>query len=191
MKHELPELPFSKDAFKPVISAETFEYHHGKHHRAYVNKLNELIVGTPFESKTLETIIMEANGPIFNNASQIWNHTFFWNSITPGGSKPAGQLLASIQSSFGSLEGFKEAFIKAAVGQFGSGWAWLVKTNNGSLAIETTSNAENPMRNGKKPLLTVDVWEHAYYIDYRNERPRYVDTLWNVLNFDFAARNFT
>lgn len=193
MKHELPKLPYSENALEPILSKETLEYHYGRHHKAYVTKLNELIPNTEFENLSLEEIIARApEGAVFNNAAQIWNHTFYWHSLTPnkGGTKPQGDLLKAIEKSFGNLDGFREKFEKAAVGQFGSGWAWLVKNKDGSLAIETTPNAVNPIKTGKAALLTADVWEHAYYIDYRNERPRYLSSIWPILNWDFAEKNF-
>lgn len=190
MKHELPPLPYAMDALEPYISKETLEYHYGKHHKAYVDNLNNLIPGTEFENLTLEEIILKASGPIFNNAAQVWNHTFYWNSMRPnGGGEPDGKLADAIRRDFGSFEAFKEAFSKAAVTLFGSGWAWLVKNPDGKLQIVQTSNAGNPLTSGQKPLLTCDVWEHAYYIDYRNARPKYVENFWNLVNWDFAAQN--
>lgn len=192
MKHELPPLPYSLDALAPTLSKETLEYHYGKHHKAYVDKLNELIPGTEFASLSLAEIIKKApTGPIFNNAGQIWNHNFYWQSMTPekNKNKPQGTLAAAIDKTFGSLEKFKEAFNKAAVAQFGSGWAWLVKEGQ-NLAIQTTSNAMTPLRDGKTCLLTCDVWEHAYYIDYRNARPKYLEKFWELVNWDFASKNF-
>ena len=191
MAFELPKLPYAQNALEPHISAETLEYHYGKHHQTYVTNLNNLIPNTEFEGKSLEDIIMKSQGPIFNNAAQVWNHTFYWNSMKPnGGGEPSGNLAAAIKQTFGSFESFKEAFSKAAIGTFGSGWAWLVKNPNGSLAIMSTSNAATPMTEGKKALLTCDVWEHAYYIDYRNARQRYVENFWEVVNWDFAGNNF-
>jgi superoxide dismutase, Fe-Mn family len=192
MKHELPPLPYSLDALAPILSKETLEYHYGKHHKAYVDKLNELIPGTEFENLSLEEVIKKAQaGPIFNNAGQIWNHTFYWQSMTPERSKNklSANLAAAIDQAFGSLEKFKEAFNKAAVAQFGSGWAWLIKDKAG-LAIQTTSNAITPFREGKTCLLTCDVWEHAYYIDYRNARPKYLEKFWELVNWEFASKNF-
>ncbi|WP_342220155.1 superoxide dismutase [Rickettsiella endosymbiont of Miltochrista miniata] len=192
MKHELPPLPYALDALDPVISKETLEYHHGKHHKAYVDKLNELIPGTEFESLSLENIIKKApEGPIFNNAAQVWNHTFYWHCMTPEASKKKlkGPLEEAINLSFGSVDKFKEAFIKAAIAQFGSGWAWLIKDAQG-LKIVTTRNAETPMRDGKSCLFTCDVWEHAYYIDYRNARPKYLEKFWEVVNWGFITENF-
>jgi superoxide dismutase, Fe-Mn family len=191
MEHKLPELPFAKDALVPHISAETLEYHYGKHHKAYVDNLNKLIPGTEFENSFLEEIVKKASGGIFNNAAQVWNHTFYWNCLSPkGGGEPSGAVASAITKSFGSFAQFKEKFTNAAVTLFGSGWAWLVKNPDGSLAIEATSNAGNPLKDGKKPLLTCDVWEHAYYIDYRNARSKYVEAFWNLVNWDFANKNF-
>ncbi len=190
MSFKLPELPFPKDALKPIISEETFEYHHGKHHQTYVNNLNNLIAGTEFESMSLEEIIKKSSGGIFNNAAQHWNHTFFWNSMSPnGGGTPTDKLLEEINKNFGSFESFKEQFSKAAATLFGSGWAWLVKNPDGSLSIEQTSNAGTPLTDNKTPLITIDVWEHAYYIDYRNARPQFIDRFWEIVNWDFALRN--
>jgi Fe-Mn family superoxide dismutase len=174
------------------MSAETLEYHYGKHHQTYVTNLNNMIPGTEFERLSLEEIIMKANGGVFNNAAQIWNHTFFWNCLSPqGGGAPSGALAAAIDQSFGSFAAFKEAFTKTAVTTFGSGWAWLVKNTDGSLELISTSNAATPMTSGKKALLTCDVWEHAYYIDYRNQRPKFVEAFWNLVNWDFVAANFS
>jgi Fe-Mn family superoxide dismutase len=191
MEHKLPELPYSKEALAPNISAETLEYHYGKHHKTYVDNLNKLIPGTEFENLSLEEIIRKASGGIFNNAAQIWNHTFYWNSLAPnGGGEPKGELAAAITKSFGSFAQFKEKFSAAATTLFGSGWAWLVKNPDGSISIETAGNAGNPLKDGKKPLLTCDVWEHAYYIDYRNARAKYVEAFWRLVNWDFAAKNY-
>jgi superoxide dismutase, Fe-Mn family len=191
MEHQLPELPYAKDALAPSISAETLEYHYGKHHKTYVDNLNKLIPGTEFEKMSLEDIIRKASGGIFNNAAQVWNHTFYWNCLAPnGGGEPKGELANAINKSFGSFAGFKEKFSAAATTLFGSGWAWLVKNPDGSIAIETASNAGNPLKDGKKPLLTCDVWEHAYYIDYRNVRAKYVEAYWKLVNWDFAAKNY-
>lgn len=191
MAFNLPDLPYSNDSLQPHISPETIEYHYGKHHKAYVDKLNSLLPGSGFESKTLEEIIRSASGPIFNQAAQIWNHTFYWHSLSPkGGGEPHGPVADLIKKKWGSFAKFKEDFSTAAVGQFASGWAWLVKTSDGSLAIETTSNAATPLSDKtKKPILTCDVWEHAYYIDYRNARPKYVEAFWNLVNWDFANKN--
>jgi Fe-Mn family superoxide dismutase len=191
MDHKLLELPYAKDSLAPNISAETIEYHYGKHHAAYVANLNKLIKGTEFESLSLEEIIKKATGGVFNNAAQHWNHSFYWNCLSPnGGGEPAGDLGAAINKIFGSYAQFKEKFTNAAVTLFGSGWAWLVRNNDGSLAIESTSNAGNPLKDGKKPLLTCDVWEHAYYIDYRNARAAYVEAFWKLVNWKFAEANF-
>jgi len=190
MEHKLPELPYSNDALEPNISRETIEYHYGKHHAAYVANINRLIPGTEFEDLSLEEIIRKASGGIFNNAAQIWNHTFYWNSLSPkGGGEPGGEVAAAINSSFGSFHEFKEKLTTAATTLFGSGWAWLVKNSDGSLSIESTSNAGTSFTDGKTPLLTCDVWEHAYYIDYRNARARYIEAFWNLVNWDFANAN--
>jgi Fe-Mn family superoxide dismutase len=192
MEHKLPELPFEQDALVPYISVETLEYHYGKHHKAYVDNLNKLITGTELENLSLEDIIKRTSGGIFNNAAQVWNHTFYWNCISPnGGGEPSGALALAITKDFGSFTQFKGKFTSAAVTLFGSGWAWLVKNVDGSLAIEAASNAGNPLKDGKKPVLTCDVWEHAYYIDYRNARAKYVEAFWNIVNWDFANKNFT
>jgi len=187
MEHKLPDLRYAKDALAPYMSAETLEYHHGKHHAAYVTNLNKLIPGTEFENLPLEEIIRKASGPIFNNSAQIWNHTFFWNCLAPkAGGEPTGSLASTIRSTFGSFQQFKDKFTAAAVGQFGSGWAWLVRDKEGKLSVESTSNAMNPMKDGKTALLTCDVWEHAYYIDYRNLRPKFVESFWNLVNWRFV-----
>lgn len=186
----LPPLPFAKDALAPTISAETIEYHYGKHHQTYVDNLNKLTAGTEFADMPLEDIVRKSSGPIFNNSAQVWNHTFFWNCLTPqGGAAPTGTVGDAINKQFGSFDKFKEQFTQAAVTQFGSGWAWLVRKADGSLAIVQTSNAANPMTNGDKPLLTCDVWEHAYYIDYRNARAKFVENFWKLVNWDFVAKN--
>ncbi len=190
MEHKLPPLPYAGNALAPHISAETIEYHYGKHHQAYVTNLNNLIPGTEYENSSLEEIIKKASGGIYNNAAQVWNHTFYWNCLSPkGGGEPTGKLSEAINKAFGSFADFKEQFTKAAVTQFGSGWAWLVKNTDGSLAIEATGNAGNPLQQGKTPLLTCDVWEHAYYIDYRNARPKYLEAFWNLVNWDLVAVN--
>jgi Fe-Mn family superoxide dismutase len=192
MEHRLPELPYDKNALEPHISAETLEYHHGKHHATYVANLNKLIPGTEFENMPLEDIILKASGGIFNNAAQVWNHTFYWNCLSPaGGGEPSGDLAAGIMQAFGSFAEFKEKFSTAATSNFGSGWTWVVRNSNGSLEIVNTSNAGTPLTDGKKPLLTCDVWEHAYYIDYRNARPNYVEAFWNLVNWDFVAQQLT
>lgn len=192
MKHELPPLPYAKNALEPHMSAETLEFHHGKHHQAYVTKLNELIPGTEFENLSLEEIVKKSSGGIFNQAAQVWNHTFFWNSLSPnGGGAPKGKLAEAIDKSFGSLDGFKKAFAEAGATQFGSGWAWLVKKADGSLEVRKTANADTPLTDASvTPLLTCDVWEHAYYIDYRNARPKFLEAFWNLVNWDFAEKNF-
>jgi Fe-Mn family superoxide dismutase len=188
----LPNLPYAPDALKPHISAETLEFHYGKHHKAYVDKLNQLIEGTDMKEKTLDQIVKTSSGPVFNNAAQVWNHTFYWHSLSPkSGGQPAGALGQLITKTFGTFDQFKEKFSTAAVGQFGSGWAWLVKNANGGLEIVTTSNAETPItKPNMTPLLTCDVWEHAYYIDYRNARANYVNAFWNLVNWSFADQNF-
>ena len=192
MEHQLPALPYAMDALQPHMSRETFEYHYGKHHQAYVTNLNNLIKGGEFENASLEDIIKKSSAGIFNNAAQVWNHTFFWNSMKPaGGGKPTGALAAAIDKKFGSYDAFKEAFTKSAVGNFGSGWTWLVKKADGSVDLVNTSNAATPLTGADKPLVTIDVWEHAYYIDFRNARPKFVETYLNSLvNWDFAAKNF-
>src|SRR5574340_1053698 len=191
MEHALPALPYALDALQPHMSKETFEFHYGKHHQAYVTNLNNLVKGTEFETMSLEDIIRKSAGGMFNNAAQIWNHTFYWHSLSPqGGGKPAGDLAKAIDAKFGSFDEFKKQFSAAAVGTFGSGWAWLVKNPDGSVGIESTSNAATPLTAGKKPLLTCDVWEHAYYIDYRNRRPEYVAAFWSLVNWEFAGKNF-
>lgn len=192
MTYTLPELPYAKDALEPHISAETLEFHHGKHHQTYVTNLNNLVPGTEYAGLSLEEIIQKApSGGIFNNAAQVWNHTFYWHSLSPqGGGAPTGPLASAIEHTFGSFEKFKEEFTKCAVTTFGSGWAWLVKNADGTLAIVSTGNAGCPLTAGQTPLLTCDVWEHAYYIDYRNARPKYVEAFWNLVNWEFAAQNF-
>ena len=191
MEHKLPELPYAKDALAPSISAETLEYHYGKHHKAYVDNLNKLILGTEYEKLSIEDIIKKApTGGIFNNAAQVWNHTFYWSCLAPkAGGEPTRGVLAVINKGFGSFAQFKDKFSAAATSLFGSGWVWLVKNPDGSLAIEQAGNAGNPLKDGKKPLLTCDVWEHAYYIDYRNARAKYVESFWNLVNWRFAAQN--
>lgn len=191
MQHTLPPLPYAMDALQPHISKETLEYHYGKHHQAYVTNLNKLIPGTEFENMALEDIVRKSQGPVFNNSAQIWNHTFFWHSMSPqGGGKPRGQVAKAIDAKFGSFDAFKDKFSAAAVAVFGSGWAWFVKHPDGSVGIETTSNANTPLTSDSKPLLTCDVWEHAYYIDYRNRRPDFVAAYWNLINWDYAEKNF-
>lgn len=190
MERKLPALPYSMDALEPNISKETLEYHYGKHHQTYVTNLNKMIIGTEFEDLPLEEIILKSSGGIFNNAAQIYNHTFYWNCLAPNaGGEPSGKLAEEINNSFGSFDDFKDKFSQTAVGLFGSGWAWLVREKDGKLAIVSTSNAGNPLTDGKKPLLTCDVWEHAYYIDYRNGRAGYVEKFWDLVNWDFVASN--
>lgn len=191
MEHKLPQLPFAKDALEPIISQETIEYHYGKHHQAYVTNLNKLIAGTEFEDMPLEDIINNSSGGIFNNAAQVWNHTFYWNCLAAdAGGKPEGELAKAIDEAFGSFDEFKEKFSATAAGTFGSGWAWLVKDADGKLEIISTSNAATPMTDGKTALLTCDVWEHAYYVDYRNARPQYIEKFWDLVNWDFVAQNY-
>lgn len=193
MKHELPALPYAPTALEGYISEETFSYHHGKHHAAYVNNLNKLVVDTPFADMSLEDVIKgsEFGKGVFNNAAQHWNHSFFWNCLSPnGGGAPKGKLVALIESKWGSYDKFKEEFSQSAVTLFGSGWAWLAKGEDGSLEILPLKDADTPLRHGKTPLLTLDVWEHAYYIDYRNARPKFVEGFWDVVNWDFATRNY-
>jgi Fe-Mn family superoxide dismutase len=190
MQHQLPPLPYALDALQPHISKETLEFHYGKHHAAYVTNLNNLIKGTEFENASLEDIIKKSSGGIFNNAAQVWNHTFYWNSLAPkGGGQPSGAVAAAISKKWGSFDAFKEAFTKSAIGNFGSGWTWLVKKPDGSVDIVNTSNAATPLTGTDKPVLTCDVWEHAYYIDYRNRRPDYLGAFWNLVNWEFAAKN--
>ncbi len=190
MAFQLPELPYSKDALAPHISAETLEYHYGKHHAGYVTKLNNAVEGTEFAEMSLEDVIKKSEGGLFNNAAQVWNHTFYWNSLSPnGGGEPTGDLSNAINDAFGSFSAFKDEFSAAAAGQFGSGWAWLVKDSSGALKITTTANAETPLTDDVTPLLTCDVWEHAYYIDYRNARPKYIESFWNLVNWDFVEAN--
>jgi len=193
MEHQLPQLPFAQDALAPHISKETIEYHYGKHHQAYVTNLNNLIKGTEFENLDLEAIVKKAPaGGIYNNAAQVWNHTFFWNSLTPnGGGAPAGALADAIAKKWGSFDDFKKAFQASAVGNFGSGWTWLVKKPDGSVDIVNMGAAGTPLTTADKALLCIDVWEHAYYIDYRNLRPKFVETFLNSLaNWSFAEKNF-
>jgi Fe-Mn family superoxide dismutase len=188
MAIELPALPYDRAALEPHISAETIDFHYGKHHQTYVTNLNNLIAGTEFESADLESIVRKAQGGLFNNAAQVWNHTFYWNCLKPnGGGEPTGKLAEAIDASFGSFEAFKAEFTKTAIGTFGSGWAWLVQRADGSLALVSTSNAATPLTGTDKPLLTCDVWEHAYYVDYRNARPKYLEAFWNLVNWDFVS----
>ena len=191
MEHKLPPLPYAMDALQPHISKETLEFHYGKHHQAYVTNLNNLIKGTEFENASLEDIVRKSSGGLFNNAAQVWNHTFFWNCMAPkAGGAPSGALADAINKKWGSLDAFKDAFNKSAVGNFGSGWTWLVKKADGSVDIVNTSNAATPLSGQDKPLLTCDVWEHAYYIDYRNRRADFCTAFWNLVNWDFVAKNF-
>ena len=191
MAHTLPELPYAMDALEPHLSRETLEYHYGKHHNTYVVNLNGMVEGTEFADSSLQDIVRRSSGPMFNNAAQIWNHSFYWNCLGPnGGGAPAGELATAIDAAFGSFQSFKSDFSDKAVKLFGSGWAWLVRRPDGSLAISQTGNAETPLTGDDVPLLTCDVWEHAYYIDYRNARPKYVEAFWNLVNWDFVAANF-
>ena len=190
-QHELPPLPYSMAALVPHISAETLTYHYGKHHRAYVNKLNELVQGSEFEAMALADLIRKTTGPIFNNAAQVWNHSFYWNCLSPkGGGTATGELAREIDAGFGSFERFTAQFKSSAATKFGSGWTWLVKRADGTLAIHNSDDADNPLRSNEVPLLVCDVWEHAYYIDYRNERAKYIEAFWHLVNWDFVADNF-
>ena len=192
MEHTLPTLPYAMDALAPHISAETLEFHYGKHHKTYVDNLNNLVKGTEFENTSLEEIVKKSSGGIFNNAAQVWNHTFYWNGLAPNaGGAPTGALADAINAKWGSFDAFKEAFTKCAVTTFGSGWAWLVKTPAGELDLVSTSNAATPLTTDNTALLTCDVWEHAYYVDYRNARPKYVESFWNLVNWEFVAKNFS
>lgn len=191
MKFELPKLPYANNALEPVISEETINFHYGKHHQAYVNNLNNLIQGTKFENADLVTIIKESDGPIFNNAAQVWNHTFYFNSFKPkGGGAPKGKLAEAINATWGSFDNFKKEFNTASTGLFGSGWAWLVKDKDGKLSIVKESNAGNPLTKGLTPILTFDVWEHAYYLDYQNRRPDHVNALWDIINWDVVEERY-
>jgi superoxide dismutase, Fe-Mn family len=191
MIHQLPVLPYALDALEPFISKETMEYHYGKHHQTYVSNLNTQIKGSAFESMSLEGIVMRSTGSIFNNAAQVWNHNFYWSCLVPNAlGKPSEQLSKAIDAAWGSFEKFKEEFSKCALGTFGSGWVWLVKKIDGSLDIEPTSNANTPLASGDLPLLTCDVWEHAYYIDYRNSRVRYLEEYWKLVNWEFVEKNY-
>lgn len=190
MTFTLPDLPYPSDALAPHISKETLDYHHGKHHQAYVTNLNKLVIDTPFEKMSLTDIIKESSGTIFNNAAQVWNHTFYWNCLSPnGGGEPTGALLEALTKQFGSFTNFREQFTQAAATTFGSGWAWLVQNSDGQLSIISTSNAQTPMTQDLTALLTCDVWEHAYYIDYRNARPDYIQAFWSLVNWSFVASN--
>ncbi|MGL4331839.1 MAG: superoxide dismutase [Bacteroidales bacterium] len=191
MKFELPKLPYAADALEPVISKNTIDFHYGKHHQAYVNNLNNLIPGTKFENADLETIVKESDGAIFNNAAQVWNHTFYFNSFKPnGGGLPAGPLADAINKKWGSFENFQKEFNAASVSLFGSGWAWLVKNKDGELEIVKESNAGNPMTKGLTPILAFDVWEHAYYLDYQNRRPDHISKLWDIVDWDVVASRY-
>ncbi|HLR87617.1 MAG TPA: Fe-Mn family superoxide dismutase [Wenzhouxiangella sp.] len=188
MAFELPDLPYSLDALAPNISAETLEYHHGKHHQAYVTTLNKLVEGTDYANMSLEDVIRKSSGTLFNQAGQVWNHTMYWNCMSPnGGGEPEGKLGELIQRDFGDFNRFVDTFSKACISQFGSGWGWLVQKDDGKLEVVSTSNAENPLTEGLTPLLVCDVWEHAYYIDYRNARPKYVDSFFELVNWDYVA----
>ncbi len=190
MAFTLPELPYARDALEPHMSKETLDFHYGKHHKTYVDKANGMIDDTEFANASLEEIIKNAGpGGLFNNCAQIWNHTFFWNGLTPGGSSPSSALSGEIDNAFGSLDDFKEKFNTSGAGNFGSGWTWLVKTADGKLDSVNTDDAENPMTDGHTPLLTADMWEHAYYIDYRNSRPKYLENFWALVNWDFVEKN--
>jgi len=190
MQHKLPELPFAKNALEPHMSAETLDFHHGKHHNAYVTKLNEVIPGTKYENMSLEEIILSSEGLVYNQAAQIWNHTFFWNCLAPkAGGAPTGKAADLINTKWGSFDKFKEEFAAKALGNFGSGWTWLVLNKANEVEIVNTSNAVAPMSNGQKALLTLDVWEHAYYIDHRNARAKFVESFWNLVNWNFVNQN--
>jgi Fe-Mn family superoxide dismutase len=193
MTFQLPALPYPQDALAPHISAETLDFHYGKHHKAYVDKLNTLVPGTEYEGKSLEDVIKAAPaGPVFNNAAQIWNHTFYWHCLSPnGGGAPTGKLGEAITQAFGSFDKFKEAFTNSAINNFGSSWTWLVKKADGTVAIVNTSNAGTPLTDASVvPLITLDLWEHAYYVDYRNARPKYIEAFWSLINWEFANKNF-
>ena len=191
MEHKLPELPYALDALVPHISKETLEFHYSKHHQTYITNLNGLIKDTEFENMSLEDIVKKSSGGMVNNAAQVWNHTFYWMGLSPkGGGAPTGALAAAIDKKWGSFAKFKEEFAKVAIGTFGSGWGWLVKKADGSLDLASTTGAGTPLTGADKALLTCDVWEHAYYIDYRNLRPKYVESFWNLVNWDFVAKNF-
>lgn len=192
MAFELPKLPYAKNALEPYISEKTLDFHYGKHHQAYVNNVNNLIKGTEFENATLEEIIVKTDGGIFNNAAQVWNHTFYFNQFSADGcNEPKDELKAAIEAKFGSVEAFKEQFLKAAATLFGSGWAWLVINEENELEIVQSSNAGNPLKIGKKPILTCDVWEHAYYIDKKNARPKYIEDFWKILDWKVISERFT
>jgi Fe-Mn family superoxide dismutase len=190
MAHNLPPLPYAEDALAPVISTETIQYHYGKHHRGYVDKLNAMVADSEWEQAPLEELVVRAQGGLFNNAAQAWNHSFYWKGLSPdGGGDPNGTLAGAINAAFGSFDEFRKAFISAGAANFGSGWTWLVCNADGSLEIVNTDDADNPLRHGQRPLFTVDVWEHAYYIDYRNGRGAYLNAIWDIVNWDFVAGN--
>lgn len=192
MAFELPDLPYKKNALEPYISEKTIEFHYGKHHQAYVNKVNDQAKGTPFENASLEQIIKKADGGVFNNGAQVWNHTFYFMQFSPNGVKePLGEIKDAIENKFGSVDKFREEFSNAAATLFGSGWAWLVKNEKGELEIVQTANAGNPLRDGKTPLLTCDVWEHAYYLDKQNARPKYIEDFWKILDWNVIAERFS
>jgi Fe-Mn family superoxide dismutase len=190
--YELPDLPYSLGALEPYVSGETLEYHWGKHHRGYVNRLNDLVRGTDLAGQPLDELVKQAKGATFNNAAQAWNHAFYWKCLTPHGpSRPSSRVAAAIEKRFGSFESFKGLFARTATGKFGSGWIWLVRNAEGTLFVEATDDAGNPLADGRTPLLTCDVWEHAYYLDYRNDRAAYVDAFWRIADWDFVERNFS
>ena len=190
MAFEQPPLPYEKDALSPHMSQETLEFHYGKHHAGYFTKLNKAADGTEWENVSLEDIVKKADGGVFNNGAQAWNHTFFWHCLSPkGGGEPKGDAAQAIEKNFGSFEAFKEQFSQAATTLFGSGWTWLSQKSDGGLIIENQSNAGNPLREGRKPILTLDMWEHAYYIDYRNDKPQFVNAFWQLINWDFINQN--
>ena len=191
MEHILPALPYAKNALAPVISAETIDFHYGKHHQTYVTNLNNLIKGTEFENSTLEEIVLKSSAGIFNNAAQVWNHTFYWNCLQSptADNTPTGALADAINAAYGSFDEFKKQFTQKAITTFGSGWAWLCKNKDGVLSLESTSNAGTPLTAGLTPLLTIDVWEHAYYVDYRNARAKYAEEFWSIINWNFVAAN--
>ncbi len=189
MALELPPLPYERDALEPYMSKETLDFHYAKHHQTYVDKANGMLEGSADADKSLEELVKTTSGGLFNQVAQVWNHTFFWNCLTPGGSQPSERLQGELSAAFGSVEDFKKKFTDTAIGTFGSGWAWLVKTADGKLDVVSTSNAGNPMTDGHTPLLTCDVWEHAYYIDYRNARPKFLEAFWSLVNWDFVEQN--
>lgn len=189
MAFTLPDLPYARNALAPQMSEETLDFHYGKHHKTYVDKANGMVEGTDLDNASLEEVIMQAEGGLFNNVAQIWNHSFFWNCLTPGGSEPSAALQAELEKAFGSVDAFKEKFTAASINTFGSGWGWLVKTADGNLDVVSTSNAGTPMTSGQTALLTCDVWEHAYYVDHRNARPAYLEAFWQLVNWDFVERN--